>query len=210
MKPIWLLSVHVLCSRLQLERTTKVTHASISLSVLMYNLTNLYFYMCVMTCADWLISPGSWLNWYFPDDDDDDDERTHMVLGFRASRLQCPPLSFQSATMGQDCGSDSAQWCHLWFFTPELTVWIWDCCITSHKCLNAIYRTLDKRHILLNPQLLFDLSKRLYFYLDSLSTDFCVCQSSACLKNIWMIKRWHLYLQHRGKGSLILSHTIYC
>lgn len=51
--------------------------------------------------------------------------REHMVLGFRASRLHCPPQSNQSTPMGRDCASDSAQCCHLCFFSPELTVWLW-------------------------------------------------------------------------------------
>lgn len=72
--------------------------------------------------CDLLMNFWSNCNWYFPDDDDD--ERTHMVLGFRASSLHCPPQSAQSTAMGRDCATDSAQWCHLWFFAPELTVWI--------------------------------------------------------------------------------------
>lgn len=71
-------------------------------------------------CSHRLMFSALCCNCYFPDDDDDDDEWTHMVLGFRASRLHCPPQSFQpTATRGRDCGSDSAQWCHLWFFAPE-------------------------------------------------------------------------------------------
>lgn len=70
------------------------------------------------SCSHRLMFSALCCNCYFPDDDDD--EWTHMVLGFRASRLHCPPQSFQpTATRGRDCGSDSAQWCHLWFFAPE-------------------------------------------------------------------------------------------
>lgn len=132
-----------------------------------------------------LIFFGPCCNWYFPDDDDDDeDEGTHIVLGFRASRLHCSPQSCQSTAMGRDCATDSAQCCHLWLFPPELTVWPRLLCyqprINSSLCP---YQDTDKWHISVwTPRLLSDFSHWLPLLQYSRSTDSCVC---VCRTSAW-------------------------
>lgn len=141
--PVFIYFLHDICGQALSFTSRSLSHQTLS------EFSNVMF-ICVLcgSCAHWLILSAPCCNCYF--------SRwwwanTHGPgPQSQQAALSTPELSAYCHT-GRDCGSDSTQWCHLWFFAPETDClgfavakhWTelncpnWQPCISRHWCITV-------------------------------------------------------------------------